>query len=308
METTVRLKKSNNAVNAGLSSNILLSVLKTVFGIVGFSPALVADGINSISDVIYYIVVKIFIKLSNKPPDVEHPYGHTQLETIAAIIVGSFIITTALAIFWNSISTVFELIIGQSDFKGPHYIALYVAIFTVILKIILTRWTFKLGKSINNAAILALASDHRNDIFAASAAVIGIFLGRLGFFWVDPLAGAFVSVIIFNTGIVIIRESSEDLMDVVPGKTLCFRIEEVLSPLSEIKVIEEIHAHRFGPYFVINITIGLDGSLNIKEGDKIATIVEERIKENIEFIRKVYVHYHPENSTGKRKEIGIICE
>jgi len=308
LKALTREKQSNRAVNVGLGSNIILSVLKTVFGAIGFSPALVADGINSISDVIYYIVVKIFIKLSSKPPDVEHPYGHTQLETISAIIVGSFIITTALAIFWNSISTVFELIKGESDFQGSHYIALWVALFTVLLKIVLSRWTFKLGKDIKNAAVLALAQDHRNDILAASAAVIGIFLGKLGFVLVDPLAGAFVSIIIFNTGVVIIRESSEDLMDAVPSEALCNSIEEILSPVKEVMEIEDIHAHRFGPYFVINLTIGIDGNLNIKEGDRIATVVEDLIKEKLEYIRKVYVHYHPEHSTKKRKEIGIICE
>lgn len=308
LKRTTRQKKSNKAVNLGLFSNILLSILKTVFGIIGFSSALTADGINSVSDVIYYVVVKIFIKLSSKPPDEEHPYGHTQLETIAAIIVGSFIITTALAIFWNSISAVFDLLTGNSDFTGPHFIALWVALLTVLIKIILTLWTFKLGKVTNNAAVLALAQDHRNDILAASAAVLGILLGKLGMIWVDPLAGAFVSVIIFQTGIVIIRESSEDLMDAVPGKALCNKIEEVLSPIDEVIIIEELHAHRFGPYFVINITIGIEETLNIKEGDSIATRVEDIIMEKLDYIRKVYVHYHPANFQKNKKGIGIICE
>ena len=87
-------------VNLGLFSNILLSIVKTCVGILGHSAALLADGINSTSDVVYYIAVKIFMKQAQKPADVEHPYGHRQLESISAILVGAFILTTGIAIFW----------------------------------------------------------------------------------------------------------------------------------------------------------------------------------------------------------------
>jgi cation diffusion facilitator family transporter len=97
-------------VNLGLFSNILLSALKTSIGIIGHSPALLADGINSTSDVVYYIAVKIFMKQANKPADKEHPYGHRQLESISAIVVGAFILTTGIAIFWESISKVYDLL------------------------------------------------------------------------------------------------------------------------------------------------------------------------------------------------------
>ena len=293
MHTSTRAKKSNQAVAIGLLANILLAGLKTSVGILGHSPALLADGINSTSDVAYYIVVSIFVRLANKPADHEHPYGHSQLESIGALVVGSFVITTAVAIFWNSVNTIYELWIGEISYQGASAIALWVALFTVVIKIILTIYTRKIGHQTQNASIMALAYDHRNDIFSASAAVIGITLGRIGFPWVDPLAGALVSLVILRTGIEILRESTADLMDTVPGKTLRKEIERLLAPNEQIKQIDEVHAHRFGPYLVINLTVCVEGSLTVVQGDQIATWVEQTIMENVDSVRQVHVHYHP---------------
>ncbi|HLD30119.1 MAG TPA: cation transporter dimerization domain-containing protein, partial [bacterium] len=94
-------------------------------------------------------------------------------------------------------------------------------------------------------------------------------------------------------GIQIMRESSSDLMDTVPGKKLKKMVIEELSDISEIRKIEEIRAHRFGPYFVFNITIGIDGSMSVERGDKIAEQAEKRLLKKDRLIRRVYVHYHP---------------
>ncbi len=298
MGSEPRARKSALAVNLGLAANILLAALKTAIGILGHSPALLADGINSTSDVAYYIVVSVFMRLARKPPDPEHPYGHSQLESIGALVVGSFVITTAVAIFWNAVNDVYDLLVGQGDFSGAALGALGVALFTIALKIGLTIFTRRLGQQTGNAAVLALAYDHRNDMFSASAAAVGIFLGRMGYPWVDPLAGGLVALVILRTGIEILRASSEDLMDTVPGQSLAQQIMDLLTPLPAVKQVEEIHAYRFGPSLVVNITIGIDGSLSVAAGDRIASQVEHILCENIEFLRRVYVHYHPADASA----------
>ena len=288
-----RQKKGQNVVNLGLLCNIGLATVKTTMGIVGHSAALLSDGINSTSDVAYYIVVKIFMKLAGEPPDSEHPYGHRQMESIAALTVGSFVITTAIAIFWKSINDVFDQFKGDVDLNSATMGTLWVALLTVLLKIALTLYTNGVGKKTGNLAIRALAFDHRNDVFSALAASLGIFLSRQGYPWIDPLAGALVALLILRTGIGILRQSTADLMDSVPSHFLDKKIRLVLENFLEIKQIEEIHAHRFGPYFVINLTIGIDGNLDVYSGDAIATRVEKLLTEHIEMVRKVYVHYHP---------------
>ncbi|QQG65005.1 cation diffusion facilitator family transporter [Desulfobulbus oligotrophicus] len=288
-----RRQNSMLAVQVGLAANILLAVLKAVIGVVAQSPALLADGINSTSDVAYGIVVSIFVRLSGKPADHEHPYGHEQFESVATVVVGAFVITTAIAIFWHSLNTVYELLTVRPDSAGASISALWVALFAVFLKCGLSVWTYGVSRQTGNTAVHALAQDHRNDIFASAAAASGIFFGRLGYPWIDPLAGAVVSLIILMTGIEILRSATADLMDTLPGKELAETMRMSLQQVSGIKVIEEIHAHRFGPYLVVNITIGIDGTQTVVQGHRIATEVEETLLTDIENLRRVYVHYHP---------------
>ncbi len=285
------------AVNIGLGANTFLALLKTGFGILGHSPALLADGINSTSDVAYGIAMWLFMRISGKPADREHPYGHDQIESIAAVVVGAFVVSTGIAILWNSINDIYELVRSNGGHDGASFMTFWVAILTIVMKICLTIWTRVIGDQTKNQAVIALAQDHRNDIFASAAVAIGIFAGRMGHAWVDPFAGAVVSLIILHTGVEILRSATADLMDTVPGKSLAMQITTLLSPIVGVQTVEEIHAHRFGPYLVVNITIGVDGSLTVAEGDRIATQVEHVLIGEIEFLRKVHVHFHPFRSS-----------
>jgi len=293
------MKRGSIAVHVGLFANTFLALLKTGIGILANSPALLADGINSSSDTAYGIVVSIFMKVSRKPADKEHPYGHEQMESIAAVVVGAFVITTAIAIFFTSVDKVYDLLTTENTgYKGASVTALWAALFTVVFKTGLTVWTMRIGKLTRNMAVIALGHDHRNDIFASMAAAAGIYFGRMGHPWVDPLAGTLVSLVILLTGVEILRSSAWDLMHTQPGKTLSKQIHSLLSQVKGIHVVEELHAHSFGPYYVINLTIGVDGSLTVKEGDRIATEVEHLLCERIEFVRRVHVHYHPVDNCG----------
>lgn len=293
MLSELRHRRSMLAINIGLGANLLLAAVKTTIGIMGHSTALLADGINSTSDVVYYIIVRIFMAFARKPADREHPYGHSQLESIAAVVVGAFVITTAVAIFWDSVNTAFDMAVGKTDRTLPASVAFWVALGTVVLKVILTTVTRVLAKQTGNPAVLALADDHRNDIFSAAGAGLGILLGRAGYPWADPLAGALVSLVVFKTGIQILRDSSSNLMDTVPGHALDAEVRTLIKNVPGVRMVEEVQAHSFGPYLVLNLTIGIDGLLSVEEGDRIASTVEQLIAKNIEFTRRVHVHYHP---------------
>ena len=231
--------------------------------------------------------------MSRKPADDEHPYGHSQMESIAALVVGAFVVTTAIAIFWDAVNNVYEMISQEISFQSASLLALGMALLTIAIKIALTFFTLKTGRETDNPAILALAYDHRNDIFSASAAAVGIFVGRMGLPWVDPLAGALVALVILRTGIEILRQSSSDLMDAVPSRALARQINALLGTITGILQVEEVHAHRFGPYLVVNVTIGIDGSLTVADGDRISSQAEALLYDKIEFLRMVHIHYHP---------------
>lgn len=291
--THERDRKSLWAVNLGLGINIALAAVKTTFGVIGHSPALLAEGINSTSDVAYYIVASIFMRLANKPADNEHPYGHRQLESIASLVVGAFVVSTAVAVFWDAVDKIWDLLDGNLSTLGSHPLALWVALATVVIKIGLFIYVRRLGRETHNPVVDALAYDHRNDIFSASAASVGIFLGQRGLPWVDPLAGALVALLILRTGIYILRESSVELMDAVPSQDLAEQISKLLKSLPGVEQLEEMQAHRFGPHIVVNLTIGIDGRLTVRAGDAIATKVEALLYHSVPNLRRVHIHYHP---------------
>lgn len=298
-----RDRKSLWAINLGLGINILLSAVKTLFGVLGHSPALLAEGINSISDVAYYVVAAIFMRLANKPADVDHPYGHRQLENIASLVVGAFVVATAVAVFWDSVDKIWDLVDGNLSSLGSHPVALWVALATVLIKIFLFFYVRALGQETGNPVVNALAFDHRNDIFSASAASVGIFLGQRGLPWVDPLAGALVALLILRTGIFILRQSSVDLMQAVPSKELAVQISVLLKRVPGVQQLEELQVQRYGPHLVLNLTIGIDGSLTVRMGDVIATKVEALLYQSIPSLRRVHVHYHPADRS--RRDMSI---
>lgn len=286
-------RKNLLAVNLGLAANVLLALLKTAVGIVGSSPALLADGINSSADVVYSAVVRVFMGLARKPPDREHPYGHRQLESIAGLVVGAFVVTTAVAMFWYAAGEVYHLAVGRSRFTGAHQTALWVALLTVVLKVGLTVFTRRIARQTGSIAVLALARDHQNDIFSISAAALGIFLGLRGYPWVDPLAAALVALVILGTGVSILRESSADLMDVLPDRQIRDQIYHLLEAVPGVHQIEEVHIHRIGLYLLVEVTLGVDGALTVAAGDQIASRAEQVLWKQVQYLRRVSIHYHP---------------
>jgi cation diffusion facilitator family transporter len=288
-----RDKFSMAAVIVGLVANVFLAAIKTTIGVIGHSPALLADGINSTSDVVYGLVVAVFMRLSHKPADREHPFGHSQFESIAALTVGAFVITTAVGIFWDALNTIYNQATSKTTIVAASSLAFWVGLITVGIKVGLFIYTRRIGKQNNSAAVSALAYDHRNDIFSASAAVIGITFSRFGYTWVDPLAAALVALVILRTGLQILSESASELMDTVPGVELEQQIIEILKDVPGLIKLEDIYVHRFGPYLVMNLTIDVDGAIPVSEGDRIASMAEDKLRDSIDFLKTVHIHYHP---------------
>ncbi len=294
---TDRDKTTNLTINLGLMFNIVLSIVKTSIGILGNSSALLADGINSSSDVVYYIAVKIFMHHAKKPADAEHPYGHRQLETISAIVVGAFILTTGIAIFWESINKVYELSKNHSLGQSASVWALYIAIGTVILKIFLYNYTKRNYKKTKNPTLKALANDHLNDIMAAGAVTIGVLMGRFGFYWMDPAAGAVVAVYILKTGIEIIMDNASELMDSFPDEDFKQEVRHIALGVDGVQHVDGLGIHKFGPYFIVNMIIAVAGNISVARGHEISDEVERRLISQFGGdLRKVHIHYHPSDS------------
>ena len=285
---------TSRTVNFGLFSNVILALLKSLIGIFGHSQALLAEGINSSSDVVYYVAVKIFMRQANKPADPEHPYGHRQLESISAIVVGAFIITTGIAIFWESINKVYAMATTASSEQTSLWV-LVIAAATLLLKVHLLALTRKNHRQTGNPTLKALANDHLNDIMASGAVIAGVLAARLGLPWMDPAAGAIVALFIFKTGVSILMESSAELMDAVPDKEFGETVRQIALSVEGVRCIEDLGVHRFGTVYTIEMTICVDGGISVEEGNNIAHRVEEKLLARYEGgLRRVMIHFHPE--------------
>lgn len=190
-----RFKEAEFAAILSIGLNILLAVLKGIIGAISNSKALLADAVNSASDVVGSIAVYIGVRAAKRPPDEDHPYGHGKAESIAAIIVAVLLFMVGLEIGRSSIELFFQ------EINAPGMIAIYAALFSIILKEWMFRYKIKLGKRINSDAITVNAYEDRTDVFSSLAALIGIGAAiageRFGVEWLvyaDPVAGLFVSI------------------------------------------------------------------------------------------------------------------
>jgi len=288
-----RERSSLLAVDLGLLANAVLAAAKVSVGVVGRSPALLADGVNSISDVVYYVVVRVFMVLARQPADEEHPFGHERLESIGALVTGSFVVATGVAVLLSAAHAAVSLMLDGTSNAGAIELAQWIALGTVAIKLLLFAWTRRVGRRTANPAVAALAMDHRNDVLAAAGAALGIWAGRHGHPWADPAAAALVALVILRTGVEILRESSADLMGGQPAREIDQRMRLWIAEVPGVLDVEELRAHAFGPWLVLEVTVGVDGTISVTQGDAIADAVERLLFERVEFLRGVHVHYHP---------------
>ncbi|HHW38704.1 MAG TPA: cation transporter [Bacillales bacterium] len=289
-----REKVSKKVAWIALISNIILMVGKIVFGLVGDSEAVFADGIHSAADVVASMTVLAVVGISNKPPDKDHPFGHGKAEVISEAIVGIILLLVSLYIFVEAILS----FIGEPS--APQYSALVVALISYISKEILYRYSFKQGQKWNSKAILAIAFDHKGDIFASVAAFIGVLLAILGksygwfyLLYADPVASILVAYLILKIAFELLKPSVDVLMEKSVAPELLNEYIAIINGFDQVRRIDKIRAREHGHYKLIDVRISLDFDLTIKQGHDVAREIRNTIKSNYSDIREVLIHVNP---------------
>jgi cation diffusion facilitator family transporter len=225
-----------------LVSNTLLALLKIFIGFFGSSKALIADGFHSVSDMASTIIVMISIKFSETPADKNHPYGHEKAEALGTNILSVILILTAFFLGRDAVLTIFE-----GDIAEPGSWALVAAFISIVVKELLYRYTIKIGEKINSRGLIADAHHHRSDAFSSIAALIGIGGAKLGFRFLDPLAGLVVAFLILKVGYEIMRDTSYELMDGRPAKEKIEEIRDLAESIDGVIDIHDIKLRSYGP-------------------------------------------------------------
>lgn len=275
--------------------NALLVVGKFLAGIWGHSSAMIADAVHSLSDFLTDVVLLLLVKLSSKPADKDHDYGHGKYETIATSIIGMVLLGVGAMLGWNGLVKIIHFFQGE-PVQSPEKIAFLAAIASIILKEMVYRITKKVAIEVNSKALEANAWHHRSDSFSSIGTGLGIGGAiLLGDDWavLDAVAAIIVSLMIVITAMRLLRQASGELLEESLSKEIEDKIEELVYKDSEVSDIHRLHTRRIGSIIAIELHLRLPGNISLEEAHRHATNIERTLKEEFGYGTHVMLHIEP---------------
>ena len=291
------LRNDKNAVKRGLKTTLIgiiasffLAAIKIFTGIVGNSYALIADGIESLTDIFTSSIVLTGLYFASKPADEDHPYGHGKAEPVAGIAVSFGIFIAAMVIVVQSI---YEII---TPHHAPAPFTLIVLILVIITKEALFRFVIKVGTSVNSIAVKSDAWHHRSDAITSAAAFIGIsiaLLGGEGYESADDFAALFASVIIIINAYRIFKPALFELLDTAPPTQVVQKVRGVAGKVENVMGIDKCFVRKMGFDYFVDIHVLVDANLPVHKGHEIAHKVKDELMKEYSNISDVLVHIEP---------------
>lgn len=272
----------------GLIVNGLLVISKLVLGIMGRSQALVADAIHSLSDEFATVITLIALKISDKPADKNHPYGHGNIEVIVSWFVAISLLITGLYLGYRAVHSIIH-----GHYLQPNILAVWGAVISIFLNEFLYRYTIYVGKLLHSPVLKANAYDHRSDALTSVGALIGIAGAIYKFPVLDSIAGLVISVFIIRMGINIMRETSDIVMHASPPQELLEDIKKIIKRMPEIKYFHKLRIHSVGRKYFMNVSIEVDKNLTVTSGHKIASVLRIEVVKNFPHFADVIIHIEP---------------
>ena len=275
--------------------NVVLLLFKFVAGILGHSAAMVADAVHSLSDFLTDIIVLVFVRISGKPKDKSHDYGHGKYETLAMTLIGVALLAVAIGIFYSGITKVISWANG-GILEAPGLLALWAALLSIVLKEGVYRYSMIKARKLNSQAVEANAWHHRSDALSSVGTAVGIggaiFLGQR---WtvLDPIASVIVGIFIVKVSIELLRKGIGDLME----QSLPDAVEEeilnlVASLPGDVKP-HDLRTRRIGNHYAIELHILMDGDVSLREAHDKASEVEDLLRNRYGEETHVAVHVEP---------------
>lgn len=278
----------------GLLTSLALAAVKLVTGIVGHSNALIADGIESISDVVISLIVIVGLRASITPPDERHPYGHGGAETFAGLLVALSLIGSAIVI---AIQCVEEI---RTPHELPAWYTLPVLILVIITKLILSRKIASSGRNYGSSAMEGDAWHHAADAITSAAAFIGIsiaFVGGPGWEAADDWAALLACAMIVYNAILLLRRSFDEVMDAAVSGETAQALRDIAGGVEGVEQVEKCRIRKSGTGLLMDIHIEVHGELTVTEGHDIAGAVKSALMDSTHQVRDVVVHIEPHDRT-----------
>ncbi|MFH5186241.1 cation diffusion facilitator family transporter [Paenibacillus sp. TAB 01] len=282
------------AIWISLISNVLLTTIKIIVGLLFKSQVLLADGVHNAGDVIATFASLTSMRISQRPADDDHPYGHGKAEVLASAVVAVIMIIAALYIAYEAVAAFFEEPVQAS------YFALAAAFISFVWKLILYIYTLRIGKSMNSKGLLATAYDHLADVYASIAAVAGIGLALFGeaygihyLSYGDPLAGIIVSILVLRLAVHMGQEAFDVLMEKNIAQEKLDEYAQLIQSIAEVKRIDRLRAREHGHYILVDARLGVPGELTIQQGHDISRKIKQLIMSRHPDVDEVLIHLNP---------------
>lgn len=286
MGHATHLQKGEKGAWLSIITYMILAVTKLIIGYTAQSDALRADGLNNSTDVIASVAVLIGLKISRKPPDEDHHYGHYRAETIASLCVAFIMATIGIQVI---IDTVQKLLAAETD--PPGMLAAWVALGGAVVMYIVYIYNLRLSKKIGSSSLYAASQDNRSDALVSMGAFIGIIGARFGLSWLDPLAGFIVGIIICKTAWDILKTSTHTLTDGFDEKQIQ-KIKTSIAKVPEVKKVRDVKGRVHGNQALVDITILVDPNLNVYQSHDITVQIEHLLQKKHNIFH-AHIHIEP---------------
>ena len=283
-----RYKSVKIASTLGIIGNIFLLIIKGIIGFITNSQAMIADAFNSVGDIFSSVMTFIGNKIASVPSDEDHNLGHGKAEYIYSMLISIFMILTALVVLKNSISSIFN----HDNYSFSIWL-IVVCLTTMLTKLCLFIYTYKLSKKQNNLLIEANSKDHRNDILVTFSTLIASILAYYNICILDGIVGSIIALWMIIEGIKIYIKSYDVLMDKAISSDLKDRVYEIIKTHKEIKKVIHFNSTPIGYKYQISFTIYVDGNLSTFESHEIADNLEKEIDKKIDEIYLTVIHVNP---------------
>jgi len=281
--------------------NGILSVAKLLIGFISGSLAVIGDGIDSATDVIVSVVMVFTSRIVSQPPDKDHVYGHEKAEGIATKILSLVIFFAGIQMLITSVQ---RAISPPSDV--PSTIAIYVTVFSICGKLLLSLYQFRQGKKIDSPMLIANAKNMRNDVIISVSVLIGLaFTFILKMPILDSITGIIVSFFILKTAWGIFMDSNVELMDSVKDIAVYDKVFEAVDETPSAIHPHRVRARMIGGMYIISLDIEVKGTCSLNEAHEISNEVEKNIRQRIENVYDIRIHVEPEGTVHSNEKFGV---
>jgi len=290
-----------NITLAGILINIVLTIIKVVFGFLDHSQALIADGLHSLSDLISDAVILIAARYSSQGADKEHPYGHARFETLASVIIGGLLVVVAIGML---IEATRRLLHPDSSLQ-PTSISLIVAIISILSKEILYHFTVFVAKQVRSEMVLANAWHHRSDALSSVIVVGGVAGAMAGLPWLDAVAAMSVSVMIAHIGWSLGRRGASELVDTGLDNDKVSAIKEIIASVDGVRTLHELRTRSMGTQALVDVHLLVNPKISVSEGHQIGETVRTRLVNQVDAVLEVIVHIDPEDDENNSPNLDL---